>query len=134
MYQQIDNITVNKVRWESLSETDRKSFNVFMTNKLLSSEEDLIEIVNYVQKHTTLSPENVYTFWIKILPKSKFYLKYPKKSKTKQNQELVSIIASFYQLSTREAAEYLPLIKKEDLKNMLTGMGYKDTKIKTLLK
>lgn len=77
----IDHITNHKTPWEKLKEEEREKFNVFYTHKLLSSNEDLIELVNYIQSFYTLPKREVYNLYLKLIPQGSYRFYYPQKTK-----------------------------------------------------
>lgn len=135
MYQILDYLTIYKKPWNDLTDDEKKLFNVFFIHRLLSFSNDLIELVNYVQIHSNIPKEIEYNIWLNILPNKKLYFNYIKKSKKKNNNEtLVSFLSEFFQVSTKEIIEYLPLIPKKDLELLLSNNGFDKKSIKKLLK
>lgn len=135
MYQILDYLTIYKKPWNDLTDDEKKLFNVFFIHRLLSFSNDLIELVNYVQIHSNIPKEIEYNIWLNILPNKKLYFNYIKKSKKKNNNEtLVSFLSEFFQVSTKEVIEYLPLIPKKDLELLLSNNGFDKKSIKKLLK
>lgn len=135
MYQILDYLTIYKKPWNDLTDDEKKLFNVFFIHRLLSFSNDLIELVNYVQIHSNIPKEIEYNIWLNILPNKKLYFNYIKKSKKKNNNEtLVSFLSEFFQVSTKEIIEYLPLVPKKDLELLLSNNGFDKKSIKKLLK
>ena len=134
MFQLLDYLTFNKKPWNSLSESEKKSFNVFIMHRMFSMDEELMEIVAHVQKYSNLSTSIVYNIWFKLLPKQRLNIKYIKKTKKEESEDLIKIFASYYQLSIREMTEYIDFIDKDDVIKILHGMGYTIKEVKKLLK
>jgi hypothetical protein len=69
-----------------------------------------------------------------IIPKKKVYLKWIGGKKKSQNTELVEKLSQYFLVSKRETEDYLDILHKRDVKNILQGMGEDDKEIKKLLK
>lgn len=135
MYQILDYLTIYKKPWDDLTDEEKKLFNVFFIHRLLSFSEDLIELVNYVQIHSNIPKDIAYNMWLNILPNKKLYFNFIKKSKkNNSNENLVSFLSDFFQISTKEIVEYIPLIPKKDLELLLSNNGFDKKSIKKLLK
>jgi len=137
LFDHIAGITHKKVKWEDLDELDQKSFTPYLINRWLSMSPDLIEIVNMFQ-HYTIGPlmkEHVYKLYYEILPKGKYFSKYIKGKKSdKYNKELISFFAVHYQISKREAEEYISLMKEDEISAVCKKYGKSDKEIKQLIK
>ena len=122
----IGQILVDKKPWDSFDESDHKAFSPFIINRWLSMDEEFIEVVNYFQKYAigTLEPREVYKWYSDFLPKGKRYNKYIKsKNKKKYDPVLVDIICKHFECSKQLVGEYLELIHKEELKQILEMYG-----------
>lgn len=102
----------HKIPWEDLSESDKKNFNPYMINRLISMHPDYITTVNYLQQYTVdgMSPREVYKLYFDILPKTKFWSKYIKSSTNKDekiNESLINFIATQEHWSKDETYENL---------------------------
>jgi hypothetical protein len=95
---------------------------------------EYIEIVNYLQKFTITPKYQLYTMYSNLIPKKKVYLKWVGKRKKSQNTELVMKLSKYFLISNREVADYLDILHKKDVKNILMGMGEDEDDIKKLLK
>ena len=73
-----------------------------------------------------------------MLPKRKFFTKYIKgKSEDKYNKELIEFIADHYEVSKREATEYISMmidLDSTEIVNILSKYGKTEKEIKNLLK
>jgi hypothetical protein len=98
-------------------------------------DKDFLEIVNYFQKYAigTLEPREVYKWYCDILPKGKRFNKYIKgKRDKKYDKELIDIITNHFECSKLQTKEYLGLISKEELKEILEMYGKDEKTIKRL--
>ena len=133
----MDQILIHKKSWDSFSEDDQKSFSPFIINRWLSMDEEFIEVVNYFQKYAigTLEPVEVYKWYSRILPSGKRYNKYIKSKKNrKYDPVLVEIICKYFECNKKCAGEYLELIHKEELIEILEMYGTDQNRIKRMIK
>ena len=96
-----------------------------------------IEIVNGFQPYSIglLESKDVYEFYCKLLPKGKRFNKYIKgKRDKKYDKELIDIISNHFECSKLQTKEYLELILKQELKEILEKYGLDKKKIKRLCK
>ena len=133
----INQILVHKNDWNSFSESDQKTFSSFIVNRWLSMDAEFIEIVNYFQKYAigTLESREVYEWYCDILPKGKRYNKYIKSKKSKKYDPiLIDLVCRYFECSKQQVGEYLELIDKEELKQILEMYGTDKNKIKRMIK
>lgn len=137
IFDHLAGITHKKVKWEALSEIDKKSFSPFIINRWLSMDMDYVQVVNELQKYTigVLNPKEVYKLYFEVLPKEKKFNKYVKgKSDDKYGDELISYLIKWFKVSSREIYDYLELMDKSEVILILKKYGLEDKKIKELLK
>jgi len=140
IFDHLSYITEKKTPWDKLSEADQKSFSPYLINRWLSMNMDLIEIVDMFQQYTIgeLDRKHVYQLYQELLPKRKMYTKYIKaKDSDKYNKELLEFVAKHYQISIREATEYVAIMldmDKELVIDILRKYGKTDKEIKSLMK
>ena len=127
-------VTTDKKPWLSFTEDEQKAFNPYMLHKIVSMTEAYIEVANIGQSLPYTDKEKIYKFYCELLPKKSIYSKYVKGTKTKSNEDLLGYISKFYECSFREAEEYISILKKEDMYDILNRYGIEDKEIKKLLK
>ena len=133
----INQILMYKTPWENFDESEHKTFSPFIVNRWLSMDNEFIEIVNYFQEYAigTLEPREVYKWYCDVLPKGKRFNKYIKGKKNKKyDKDLVNIIVKHFECSKLQTKEYLGLISKEELKEILEKYGKDKKTIKRLCK
>ena len=133
----VNNILVHKKHWDDFTQDEQKKFSPFIINRWLSMESEFIEIVNYFQKFAigTLEPREVYKWYCEILPKGKRFNKYIKGKKDKKyNTELLDIMVTHFECSKSQVKDYLELIHKNELIEILEKYGMNEKTIKRLLK
>ena len=133
----MNQLLVHKKHWNDFTEDEQKKFSPFIINRWLSMDKEFLEIVNVFQKYSigTLESGEVYKWYCDVLPKGKRFNKYIKgKRDKKYDKELVEIITSHFECSKLQTQEYLGLISKEELKEVLEMYGKDKKTIKRLCK
>ena len=133
----INQILVKKTHWNEFTEDEQKKFSPFIINRWLSMDKDFLEIVNFFQKYSigTLEPREVYKWYCDMLPKGKRFNKYIKGKKDKKyNTELLNIMVMHFECSKSQVKDYLDLISKNELMEILEKYGMNEKTIKRLLK
>jgi len=98
--------------WNTLTEGDKKTWSSFMIHRFLSMNPDWVEFIAELQPYTEiLEPEQLYLFYIGILPKGRYYLKYVKgKSEGKYEKWLLELLKIDYNCSLKEAHDYCEIL------------------------
>ena len=133
----INEILVSKKHWIEFTEDEQKKFSPFIINRWLSMDKDFLEIVNFFQKYSigTLEPREVYKWYCDMLPRGKRFNKYIKGKKDKKyNTELIDIMVQHFECSKSQVKDYLDLIAKDELIDILEKYGMNEKTIKRLLK
>ena len=133
----MNQLLVHKKHWNEFTEDEQKKFSPFIINRWLSMDKDFLEIVNYFQKYSigTLEPREVYKWYCDMLPKGKRFNKYIKGKKDKKyNTELIDIMVMHFECSKSQVKDYLDLIAKNELIEILEKYGMNEKTIKRLLK
>jgi hypothetical protein len=133
----INEILVSKKHWNDFTNDEQKKFSPFIINRWLSMDNEFLEIVNFFQKYSigTLEPREVYKWYCDMLPKGKRFNKYIKGKKDKKyNTELIDILVTHFECSKLQVKDYLELIHKDELIEILEKYGMNEKTIKRLLK
>ncbi len=134
-FDHLKNLHTKKRTWDDFNDKEKKSFNVFIINKALSMNPNYLGIVNMVQNFTglnqILSQKEVFNLYYSLLPnKFKFY-KWIKGEKTKKEKEKAEYLAMHFEVSIREAYDYLKILDKKTINQIIKN--YKnDTSRKTI--
>lgn len=118
IFNTVKRIVASKENWNDIPEEERKNFNNWMCNKVLSMNPDFIEAVNIVQKNTwQMKAEYLYNLYKDLIPKQYYqFHKYIKNSNKKDYKpEEVEAVASYYEVSKREAKEYIDMLPADEL-------------------
>ena len=82
-----------------------------------------------------LSPRDVYKMYLDFLPKRRSFDKYIKgKKDDKYNSNVLEYLAKYYQVSQREVRDYLEILSKDDITEILLKYGLDKKEIKKWLK
>lgn len=128
--------------FESLNDTEKKTFSTYMINRFLSMEMDYCPVIAELDPLTVgnqLSPNLVYKLYCDVFPQQKVYLKYVKGvNEDKYNKDLVTLLANHFMISKKESIDYLQIYmmsedKIEKLKQLISLYGYTEKEIKKLM-
>lgn len=137
LFEHLSGLKEKKTPWESLSVMDKKSFEPFMVNRFLSMNMGLLELVNELQMYTIgqLTPKDVYKLYLDILPKKKSFDKYIKaKGSDKYNDNVLDYLSRYFEVSHREVKDYLEILTKEEVTEIIQKFGVDKKEIKKWLK
>ena len=116
-------ITTKKSDWNSFTDEQKEQFIPYMVNRFLSMSAEYVDIVNIVQKIPYTEKERIYKVYKSLIPKKNIYLKYIKSSTPTHPQKLLEYMANYAECSQKEAKEYIPLLGKDNVKNVLINLN-----------
>ena len=131
-FDHIKNLHTKKRTWDNFNDEEKKSFNIYIINKALSMNPSYLNIVNMVQKYTNnmLEPKEVFNLYYNLLPNKFRFYKWIKGTKDK-NKEKYQILAEHFKCSSREIKDYIKLLDKKQINNILKL--YKDGTSKKII-
>ena len=134
-FDHIKNLHTKKRHWEDFNDEEKKSFNVFIINKALSMNPSYLGIVNMIQNFTglnqILSQKEVFNIYFNLLPSKFRFYKWIKGEKNKKEKEKAEYLAMHFNVSTREAYDYLQILDRKTINKIIKN--YKnDTQRKTI--
>ena len=120
IFDTIKRITLTKDDWKNIPEEEKNNFNNWMCNRILSMDQDYCEVVNIVQKNTwQMKGEYLYNLYKDLIPKQYKFLKYIKPTKKiEYNQDEVDAVASYFEVSKKQAKEYISMLPKDELETI----------------
>ena len=130
----LNEITTKKTPTSQFSDKDWESWNSYMIHRFLSMNKYYIDIVNYVQKMNPQSKKEIYTIYREMIPKKKLWLKYLKKETRTNTKKLSEYIGEYMEVGLREANDYIPILGKEGIKNILSNIGIEEKESKKIIK
>ena len=134
LFDHINHITSKQTKgyWDTLNETEKKQWSNYMINRFLSMKMEWTDFVNEIQK-LKLAPRQLYLVYSNVLPKGKQYLKYIKKKKDPiYNTQVVQKISEYFEISQSESEDYLKLISKKQIRELVSKYGYTDKELKQM--
>jgi hypothetical protein len=95
-----------------------------------------VEVVNYVQGLNIKDNKKLYEVYCWMIPKSKnTYSPYIRSTSKKSiSPELSKHVSEYFECSLGEADEYISLLRKEGVEDILIKKGIEEKEIKKLLK
>jgi hypothetical protein len=122
----------NKNYWKNLTESDKKTWSNYMINRFLSMKMEWTDFVNEIQK-LKLDSRMLYLVYSNTLPKGRQFLKYIKKKKqTIYNTQVVQKVSEYFEISQSESEDYLNLLSKEQIRELVSKYGYTDKELKQM--
>ena len=134
LFDWLKEITYKKSDWDSFEDKDKDTFNPYMIHRFLSMNEDYVELVNYIQTIPYTEKGKIYKIYKNLLPKDNRFLKYTKTTNKKKPQVLIEHITKYFECSTKEADNYITLLKKEGTTEILSRLGVEEKESKKLVK
>lgn len=125
----------NPMYWDTITESDKKTWSNYMIHRFISMKTDWIEVANEIQRYWELKPKTVYQFYIDILPKGRTFLRYTKsKKKSKVEKWAMEHLVDYFECSEREVEEHLELLTKEQVTTIIMKYGIDDKQLKKIYK
>jgi|TARA_B100000035_G_scaffold26188_1_gene20490 hypothetical protein len=125
------------VKWEDLNKEEQKGWNTFIINRALSFNSNYLDIVNNIQPYTSgqLTSADIFKYYQDMLPTNFRFQKWIKgKKEKKYNPQLLALLSGYFECSCKQAEDYLNVMKKKDIKTLLTSIGLQEGEIKKLIK
>lgn len=81
------------------------------------------------------SPKDVYKLYLDVLPKKKSFDKYIKgKGSDKYNDKVLQYLSKYFEVSEREVKDYLEILSKDEVIEIIQKFGVESKEIKKWLK
>ena len=130
----LNEITTQKSSPDLFSDKSWDNWNSYMVHRFLSMNMKYLDIVNYVQKISPQNKKEIYTIYKQLIPKGKQWNKYIKNQNKVDYKELVNFVSNYFGVGTNEAFDYIPMLGKDGIREILEGMGTEEKEIKKLIK
>ena len=129
---QINNVQ-NPMYWDTLTESDKKTWSNYMIHRFISMKSDWIEVVNEIQRYWELKPKTIYQFYTNILPRGRTFLRYTKsKKKSKIEKWAMDILCDYFQESSHNVEKTLDIMGKNVVYSIISKYGVDDKKLKKI--
>jgi len=104
--------TQNPKYWDTLDESEKKTFSNYMILRFLSMKYEWVELIGELQPYLQeLPPKTLYLTLIDLIPKSRTFLKYIKPVKGEDYENwLIELVGKYYEVSLLEAEEYVGIL------------------------
>lgn len=122
--------------FDTLTDAEKKKYKTsrYMIHRFLSMNSNYLPVVNEIQKYTNVPDRCHYLFFTNILPRGRQYNKYIKGAKEdKYESWLVTLVAKHFQVSTKEAIEYIEIYylhNKDELRTLCERYGIDNKTLK----
>jgi len=126
--------------FKNLTDVDVKSFNHFMILKALSMNPELLEDVATLFKNFDKIPSpQFYQLLIGLIPQDKRYYQWIKSSKKPFSKKLLELISTYFEISQKEAEEYVVLLSStekgnKELEDLCRAFGLSDKEVESVMK
>ena len=134
LFHHLKNLTEiqNPNYWDEITEEDKKTWSNYMINRFLSMKMEWTDFVNEIQK-LKLDSYQLYVVYSSILPRGKQYLKYIKKKKgTIYNTQVIQKVSEYFEISKSESEDYLNLLSKKQIRELVSKYGYANKELKQM--
>lgn len=118
---------------DSFSDGDWEKFNAYMVHRFVSMDRNLLELANYAQTLPPTNKKQIYEFYKEYIPSNKRFNKYIKAKSNLPKDELLQRIALHYEVSKKEALDYINLLGEPNIIRILEQQGIDKKQIKTIL-
>ena len=130
----LNEITVKKSPASQFTQEDWDGWNSYMVHRFLSMNINYVDVVNIAQKFHPTDKIGLYNFYKEIIPRKKVWNKYIKNQNKKDTKELSKILSNYFKVGLSEANSYIKPLGKENITNILVGVGLEKKEIKKLIK
>ena len=130
----LNEITIKKSPAPQFTQEDWDGWNSYMVHRFLSMNINYVDIVNIAQKFHPTDKIGLYNFYKEIIPRKKVWNKYIKNQNKKDTKELSKILSNYFKVGLSEANSYIKPLGKENITNILVGVGLEKKEIKKLIK
>ena len=134
LFEWLNEITLYKTAPEEISQDSWDKWNSYMIHRYVSMYIGYIDVANYVQKINPQNKQQIYSIYREMIPKKKLWLKYTKNENKKNYKEIPDYIAKYFKCSLKEANEYIYILRKSGVQEILGNMGLDEKETKKLIK
>ena len=120
-FDHLKNLHTKKRNWNDFNDEEKKNFNVFIINKALSFNPNYLDIVNLIQKYSIgqITQKEIFKIYFSLLPNKFRFYKWIKNKNEKKDKDKIEYLAMHFKCSKREAQDYLSLLDKKTIKNII---------------
>ena len=125
--------------YQSLTESEKNTFNKYMLLRVLSMDSDIIEEMSFISKYFQNIPnDHFYKLLIDIVPKGRRFYKYIKKTTGNVNETILTCICDKFKIGQKDAIDYYKVFVTDEkgtkeLVNLVECFGYTEKEIEKML-
>ena len=125
--------------YQSLTESEKNTFNKYMLLRVLSMDSDIIEEMSFISKYFQNIPnDHFYKLLIDIVPKGRRFSKYIKKTTGNVNETILTCICDKFKIGQKDAIDYYKVFvtdekRTKELVNLVECFGYTEKEIEKML-
>jgi len=119
---------------ESFTDKDWEVWNSYMVHRFLSMNPEYLDLVNQAQTILPQNKKEIYSVYKEYIPKNNKWSKYIKSKVKQPNKDLIAHLREYFECSSKEAKEYIPLLDITEISRILTNRGIDKKELKQLLK
>lgn len=125
--------------FKNLENIDKKSFNHFMILKALSMNPAILDEVSTIFKYFDKIPSpQFYQLLIGLIPSDKKFYPWIKAKKLPYSNELLELVARYFEISKKEAGEYATMLcsserGRKELEQLCRDFGLTDKEVETAM-
>ena len=127
-------INSTKSHPDSFTNQDWDVWNSYLVHRFLSMNPDYIELVNEIQILPPTNKKQIYSIYREYIPKNNKWSKYVKSNIKEPDKDLTLQLKKYFNVSVREVKDYLKILDKKQVQNILSKQGLEEKEIKKLLK
>ena len=127
-------INSTKSHPDSFTNQDWDVWNSYMVHRFLSMNPDYVELVNETQVLPPTNKKQIYSIYREYIPKNNKWSKYVKSNIKEPDKDLTLQLKKYFNVSVREVKDYLKILDKKQVQNILSKQGLEEKEIKKLLK
>ena len=127
-------INTKKTHPNEFTNQDWDTWNSYMVHRFLSMNPDFTELVNEIQILPPTNKKQIYSIYREYIPKNNKWSKYVKSNIKEPDKDLTLQLKKYFNVSVREVKDYLKILDKKQVQNILSKQGLEEKEIKKLLK
>lgn len=128
IFDYLNDIRVNKKGNIQEKDPNLSKFDTFMILRFLSLDEGYLPYINIINEfQSILTKEEAYKLLLITIPRSKKFLKFPKKTEKDIDEDVLNLLSNYFKCSKHEIEDFfkLQLIGSKDIENIRLLYGGK---------
>lgn len=115
IWDHIKNLTENKIPYNDIYEECKKTFDIYMANRIISMNQGFLLLCNTINRLSkTLTREQVYNIYFNMIPQRKIFFGYIKKPK-ELNANEKECLCKYFDFGSRDLDLALKILTEEQI-------------------